>query len=918
MGIIDHAISRKDFLRASTAAAAVIAAAGVSGCSPRERTADEPASGKPRATICENDQLVLEGKGEWKPAICWSGAGCGGMCLNKAYVVDGVVVRSGTDNDHDDTEANPQWRACPRGRSKRQNVYGVERLKYPIKRKHWQPGGGENSNGHLRGVDEWERITWDEAIDLVGSEIKRIYDEYGPRSVLGQFAFDASAYSFFSKLGGFMQMNDTVSYGSYTPFVGPLGFGYMGEPGLPAMNDRLDLKNADYIVLDGCNPAWASAGNPMFYFQQARDAGTQYAYIGPSYNLTAAALDAKWIPLRNGTDTPFLLGVAYEMLRLEEEEGGIVDWEFLGKYCVGFDLEHMPDDATLDECFKDYVLGAYDGVPKTPEWASQFCGTPVEDFTWLARVMGKQNKTMFLFSFAGFRTNGSENLAQLIMTVACMGGHAGKSGHGFGPGAYGPFAANGGEMLVSPGLGRIGDIPNPLEECGIPTIVGWQAIVDGKYTSYDEGVLTGDCSVFHEPVEHELNIKMIYALQQNPLHSRGNGQLKGVEAFRKVEFVCTQDVFVSDTAMFSDIVLPIVSQWEGNWEPSEGDLVWPVGLIPLRGDVNGNRNKEILPVEHPVIKPLFEAKSDYWVQERLCEKVGIDPEELFPVSQVQFYFDIMAGATYRAPDGEYKRLFSIRQETADKYHVDNKPQDGGVMDLEEYFERGVFSVPRDDGYVFIKYGDFIEDPEGHPLETASGKFEIYCQAKADGLNRCQLSEEPIKPYANYFTPNSGYVSSFEDWEGKVPGKYPYLLYQPHYIRRAHTQNDGSTWLREALENPIFISAVDAEAKGVKTGDTVRVFNDYGQVLRQASVMASIMPGCVGLPHGAHFDLDESDPENPIDLAGSENMLQGPDHSNYLYSLSPYNTTLVDFERYDGGDIPRDCERDIAHIDFPEA
>ena len=74
----------------------------------------------------------------------------------------------------------------------------------------------------------------------------------------------------------------------------------------------------------------------------------------------------------------------------DEEKGGIVDWNFLHKYCVGFDSESMPEDAKLNENFKDYVLGAYDNTPKTPEWASLICGTPTEDITWFAEKLGKK------------------------------------------------------------------------------------------------------------------------------------------------------------------------------------------------------------------------------------------------------------------------------------------------------------------------------------------------------------------------------------------------------------------------------------------------------------------------------------------------------------------------------------------------
>ena len=919
MGIVNHPMNRRNFLRTSLSVAAAAGVAGVaSGCSKQGDAADEFNSIS-RASLCENDKAVVDGAGEWKCGLCWATSSCGGYCVNMQYVVDGVVVRTGTDSGHADTEETPQWRSCTRGRSKRQNVYGIERLKYPLKRKNWNPGG-KDYHPELRGKDEWERISWDEALQLAGSEIKRVYGDFGPKSVLLTSYYVAP--NLFSKLGGYVSWEDTVSYGSYTATCETLGLDYYGEPGLPAMNDRLDLKNADYIVMTGGNPGWAATGNPLYYLQLARDAGTKFAYVGPTYNVSASALGARWIPVRNGTDTPFWLAVAYEMIRLDEKTGDIIDWNFLEKYCVGFDLDHMPEDAKLNECFKDYVLGSYDDTPKTPEWASELCGAPVEDITWVAEVMGKNNKTMLLFSFAGFRCTGSENLSQAMMTVALMGGHAGKSGHGFGPGLYAQFAANGGEHLVQFGKYDYPTVDNPIADVLIPGIKGWSSIADGHYTSYCSTNLAGTTDDFHEAEEHDLDIRLWYSCANNSLHTKGNGQLEGVRALREgnIECVIAQDLFVTDTAMFADLILPVTTPWEGNLNPAEGEVMWVGNTTAIDGDVNGDHNKEVFPSIHPIIKPLFDTRSDGWVWRKLCEQVGIDEKELFPVSEVQFWFDLIADGTFCGDDGEFRHMFNVRQETIDKYGVDYEVQTDGVMDLEEFFDRGYFSVDRkleNDPHLFIKYEDFVKDPEINPLTTTSGKFEIYCQAKADGYNRCKLSSTPIKPYANYFTPTNGYVASFKNWETKELGDYPFVMSQPHYLRRAHTQNDGSTWLREALQNPIFINRTDAEKKGIKTGDTVRVWNEYGQILRQASVLSSIVSGCVVLPHGAHFDLDESDPEHPIDRSGSEAMLLGPKVSNYHYALSGYNTTLCNFEKYQGDSIPRDCDRQVAHIDFEE-
>src|SRR5690606_1662726 len=120
-----------------------------------------------------------ESEGEWISAACWHN--CGGRCPNYALVKDGVVLRQKSDDTHEDSPDFPQQRGCARGRSQRKQVFGADRLKYPMKRKHWEPGGGRKE---LRGQDEWVRISWDEALDIVASEIKRIKEKYGNEAIL--------------------------------------------------------------------------------------------------------------------------------------------------------------------------------------------------------------------------------------------------------------------------------------------------------------------------------------------------------------------------------------------------------------------------------------------------------------------------------------------------------------------------------------------------------------------------------------------------------------------------------------------------------------------------------------------------------------------------------------------------------------
>ena len=165
--ISDKGISRRGFVGASAAAMSALA---LGGCS----SADN------KLTPAEEQNKAEEGA-EWIPTACWGN--CGGRCLNKMLVKDGIVLRQKTDDNKEDSIEQFQQRGCLRGRSMRQYIVGADRLRYPLKRKHWQPGGGENAHGELRGIDEWEQISWDEATDLIAQEVKRVYETYGTRSI---------------------------------------------------------------------------------------------------------------------------------------------------------------------------------------------------------------------------------------------------------------------------------------------------------------------------------------------------------------------------------------------------------------------------------------------------------------------------------------------------------------------------------------------------------------------------------------------------------------------------------------------------------------------------------------------------------------------------------------------------------------
>ncbi|MCI8513018.1 MAG: molybdopterin-dependent oxidoreductase [Lachnospiraceae bacterium] len=894
--ILDARFSRRNFLKTSAAATAAVAGLSLAGCAKSDLSttttaaADTTAAGSAAAKTTEADTEAagteavkehdpvedIEGKGEWKTAACWNN--CGGRCLNKALVVDGVVVRQKTDDTHPDSPDYLQQRACVRGRARRYEVYAPDRLKSPMKRKSWQPGG-KDFHGELRGIDEWEEITWEEAFKYVADEVKRIADTYGPRSLFATSAGDASRI--LNAVGGCLLTDGTLSWGSW--YEGPDYFGMEDGFGEYSTNDRLDLRNSELIVMFGSNPAWSSGGSPTYSFLQAKKAGAKFVVIDPIYTETCATMEAQWIPIHPGTDHALLLALAYVMLENDEEKK-LIDWDFLNACTIGFDAEHLPEGADPKDNIKDYILGTYDNTPKTPEWASEITGVDASVIKELALSMGKDVKVALLTGWAPARTHNSDSMPQMFMTLGAMGGHMGRSGHMTGVSChYG--AGNGGKNLVGAGGTGISmnkDIfKNTVGEV-ISQSEMWDAICRGNYVSGD-----GETT--------DIDVKLIYHGGTNAHLQTMPGINRGIEAHRKVEFVVSQTTFYNTSAKYSDIVLPVNSMWE------------------RRDGWMGGGNREILVNAPQLIEPLWDSKSDREVVVGVLAAMGIEEKEAYSLSAEAGWFNRYFGAWTYDKDGETRiPLVTITQEDIDNSGVKDeleaagievKPQEG-VVDYKKFVEDGVYTVERKEGdnYGSIAYKAFRDDPEANPLETESGKLEIYCKALQDAVNGYGYTK--INAYPSYNPCLDGYEQM------KADGKYEFQVINSHYMRRSHTILDNVKVMREAFPNPVLISAEDAAAKNIKDGDTVLLTSEHGKTLRNACVTETMMPGVISVLHGCWEDLDE---ETGIDRAGADNILTGQICTGQR--ICAWNSTLCNMEKYSKDALDEDVNMNSRLIEF---
>lgn len=865
-GTSPTSITRRSFVGSMALGASALA---MGGCS----DAKVSHSPKDAATIAKS----LSG-GEWKTAACWQTCHCG--CKNQAYVVDGVVVRQKTDDGHDDTLEMPQQRGCVKGRALRQFVMGPDRIKYPMKRKNWKPGGGGDVT--LRGRDEWERISWDEAYDLIASELTRIKGEYG-NSAFGSISLAPA--SLLAAYGGYTSFWGQQSKGAWPLVANVIKGGFFNSS-----NDRFSLLDAELVVLWGFNPIWGAGGSNAHYLRQAKDRGARVVVVDSWFSPTCQALGAEWVPCRPTTDGALLAAIAYYLI-----ENDLCDKEFLDACCVGFDAEHMPEGEEGEENFKDYILGAYDGIPKTPEWASAICGTDPDTIRELAHAMGTIKPMTLKAGQAPGRTGNGDEFAHMFYTVGWMTGNVGKPGAEVSC-ADGSQGVMGGPEIVSQGWGSdnlvVGDpnvgctgprgdymlekgIYDPDQYYGIPGPVFWKSIKEGKHIDFERG-------------ERKVNIKCLFNIGVGAQFNQNNDQATAIEVLRTpgmIEFVVKSEIVMSPDAQYADIVLPACTRWE------------------VAGGTVRQLNRETFVFADKLMEPLFESKSDLQMNIELAEKMGIDTSGFCLGNPDIDGYMCVAGSTITDPDtGELVPLVTVTQDDIDKYQLEMEPIEGKVP-FEDVLANGGYQVARSkgDAFEYIAMRDFVADPGANPLPTKSGKLEIRSQALVDAF--AVYNTTPVNAIAKYVPSVEGYEDARAQREAHGYEGATFQLITLHHVRQAHSSCAEVKSLSEIFANNVLLNDRDAVQLGVTEQDVVLLSNDHGKAYRRAQVTSRIMPGVVIIGQGNWTRLDD---ETGIDEGCNVNYLTGGHLAGQ--GQCQFNSVLVKIEKAEGVDLVKDYLR----------
>ena len=468
---------------------------------------------------------------------------CPWQCPTEILVRDGKVVY------HKGNPASPNniGSRCAKGMASSYLTRDPDRLKYPMLR--------TNAKGK---PGQFKRISWDEAFKYIAEKLTVIRDKWGPEAVAYTCHHDPNTIFFRHLLGDL--------YGSPNNYTHTSGCEQDRRAACLTLFGHVfpmhDFANSRYVMLWGMNNLGANQG--LWESRALIDAhkgGAKLVVVDPNFTETAQKAD-EWIPIRPGTDGAMALAMCSVIV---EEE--LFDRDFVTRYCEGFDgfREHLRDK----------------GYP--PAWAESICGIPAHTIARLAREFAATKPAMSaIFKGSGYYTNGADAArACYILNALC--GEVDKPGN-LNLKEWAPL----GPPVIIPDEAKTQPKRPPLH-----LAMGYPLAPDLPNSRLPDAVIDGN----------PYPVKGLFVQSTNPVMSDPNRD-RVQEMFRHLELGVAIEIFMSETALECDIVLPETSFYE-HAEIRNGMWLGPEVIIC-----------------QPAVPPVGEAKPLYDIVKGIATELG--------------------------------------------------------------------------------------------------------------------------------------------------------------------------------------------------------------------------------------------------------------------------------------------------------
>jgi len=458
------------------------------------------------------------------------------------------------------------------------------RIQRPAVRKGWLDG----DKGAARNDDAFVEMPWDEVLDIAAGEMRRVIDTHGNGAIYGGSYGWSSAgrfhhaqsqmRRFLNLAGGYVAARDTYSHAAgevILPHITGLTNKEV-EEGLtswPLIAENCTLFLA-FGGVSGRTAQIAAGGTSLHevddWMGKAAARGMKTVCVSPLRSDLADLPNARWLPVRPGSDVALMLALTYELFA-----NGWHDEAFLKRCTSGW------------ERFRDYLMGG-DGIAKTPDWAAPLCDMPADDIRALAAEMARE-RVMVSVTWGMQRADHGEQAVWAGLALAAVLGQIGQPGTGFGFG-YG--------STTPPGRAK--------------RFISWPAVSQGRNPVREfipvariSDMLLNPGGTYRYNGEERTypDIKLVYWTGGNPFHHHQD-LLKLERAWTRPETVIVNDHSWTATARRADIVLPSTVALE-------------------REDIMINRRDPSLIFMSKVLEPMGEARDDHAIFAGLAERLGV-------------------------------------------------------------------------------------------------------------------------------------------------------------------------------------------------------------------------------------------------------------------------------------------------------
>lgn len=752
---------------------------------------------------------------QWVSSGC---SGCVGWCPIQVKVVEGRAVKI-RGNPYD-TKVNGGV-LCPRGHANLQILYDPDRLKVPVKRTNPKKGRNEDPR--------WVEISWDEALDTIASKLKALRERGTPEKLLylrGRYnKLDADLlYDRFTKVYG---TPNKISHSALC--AEPTKMGNWMAAGRFDYSSY-DIENMRYILTFG-GPLLESHrpnGPILRRWPEARRKGLKMVVVDPRFSVTAANAD-EWLPIKSGTDGALACAIAHEIL-----VKGLWDRSFVGDFKDT--INKFEAGKTVSEVdWKDaYTIGLV-------KWWNVF----LKDFT------AEQASTV-----TDIPASTIKNIArEFALTKPATAWRARGSTDWPGCGAYNSYAiiclnALVGSVEVTGGMNSFPGVPFNTWPSTVDDEVAKTSL---KRTKIDEsgtkkfpkaGVVTNNVAD-NILRDYPYPIEVIIASWNNWTFS-APGSKRWEEVLKKVPFTVHLSTRISEWGWYSDIVLPTPT-WLEKWDCS----------TPAGGATQFTR----VTLYQPVVKPLYNTKSEAQITIELAKRIGGTVAESFKG----------LGGSYGSTDEGL-----VRYATEPIW----KAMLGG---WEEFQQKGV--------WVSSQYKPSWVFP------TTSKKWEFYSGSLKDLFESKQIGETDLVTMKVKARGDLLFVPHYEEpiFIGDQ-AKYPLVMVTYKNALNMEGRSMNVPWVQEIYlplhgvrgENVAEIHPDTAAKYGIRDDDIVMLESEVGSLKVRAKVLPGVRPDIVAMAYGqGHWKYGRW-----ADNRGANpNEIMGVDYEYYSGGAAYHNTRV---------------------------